>query len=78
MIRETNRKLTGYPTRQVEVVLGFREDGEPGVTVHAAYYGRSHACFTDVLVIEEMIADLQRAHAHLLLGTKEEREERNG
>jgi hypothetical protein len=65
VIRETNRKLTGLPTRNFEVVLGLREDGTPGITLHAAYYGRSHACFDDPLVVRELIADLQAGLAHL-------------
>ena len=65
MIRETNRKLTGLPTRNFEVVLGQREDGSPGITLHAAYYGRSHACFDDPLVVRELIADLQAGLRHL-------------
>lgn len=66
MIRETNRKLTGQVTgHNFEVVLGYREDGTPGVTLHAAYYGRSHACFNDPEVIRELIGDLQEGLAHL-------------
>lgn len=63
-LRATERKLTGTPLwGEPEVVLGFRKDGTPGVTVHFKW--DTYGCFTDARHIEQLMVDLQIALEHL-------------
>lgn len=62
-IRTAKNRLTGKPTNRIEVVLGKRPDGFPGITVHPNGYG--YFCVHSVAVVDQLIEDLKVARAHL-------------
>lgn len=62
-LRNAKNTMTGRPTRRVEVVVGHRPDGQPGVTLHPQGYG--HVCIASPLVLAELIGDLKVALSHM-------------
>ena len=63
-VRRAKNKLTGRTDGQPEVVLGYRDGGIPGITVHMPF-DYSHAGFADRATLRQFIADLQVGLAHL-------------
>lgn len=61
-IRIAKNKLTGRQVWSQEVVLGYRQHGTPGVTVH---FNDGYGCFVEPAKLEELIADLQLGLEHL-------------
>lgn len=67
MIRytEKNRKMTGACSKNSpEIALGWREDGSPGVTIHAGY-SKGYACYKDPELLEKFQFELHAAIRHL-------------
>lgn len=63
-VRHTTRKLTGRARRyEPEIVLGYRADGSPGVTLSIDW--ETYGCYNDPEHIERLIEDLKAALTHL-------------
>lgn len=63
-VRHTTRKLTGRARRsEPEVVLGYRAEGQPGVTISIDW--ETYGCYDTAEHIERLIEDLKAALAHL-------------
>ena len=64
-VRVAKNKLTGRPARkQPDVVLGKRENGWPGVTVHVPH-AYNYVCFDNPELLKHFIDDLKIAYKHL-------------
>lgn len=62
-IRVAKNKLTGREAYTPEVVLGYRTNGVPGVTVHLSY--DNYGCFKDADRLEKLIEELKVGVEHL-------------
>lgn len=64
-VRQTNRKLTGRVRKYApEIILGYRTDGAPGVTV--SFDWETYGCYDNPTIIMQMITDLSYAYQHLM------------
>lgn len=63
-LRRAKNKLTGRPTHQPVITLGYRTDGTPGVTVHVNYE-KGYGSYVNPDILVGLIADLEYAIDHL-------------